>query len=338
MGILDQIQQKQNKQSVLPIERKSYLSRLVDSYKGVTARDVAREIPGTIKSFASATRRFLLPTKREVLSDLEQQAGQSLLYTPELRQKVDERLGGFTPPVREGETLEQFLNKPAIGLPDFAGITKRVGTKVVQKSLDTLSDVVENSLKNSKTGIKDKTLDFLRKNPDEITKGEVRLREIEDGRIVIEDGRHRLQAGLEKGIKPNIVDVTQEYTGQPSRSVRDLIERTNAVDEVVNPKQFEVNDRIRLTDKTTGKSQERTVTRVGDGFLNVKDDVSGIPYRAQKDKFDIELVKKGEVTQPQYKIGDEFTDVDGQKIKVEKVLDGNKYVIRDKEGLPITVT
>lgn len=103
--------------------------------------------------------------------------------------------------------------------------------------------------------------------------------------------------------------------------------------------EFKEGDKVRMIDKQTGRSQERTVTKVGDGYFSVADDVSNIPYRATKDKFDFELIKKGEVTTPQYKVGDELVDpTDGQKMKVEKVLAGNKYVVRDKEGLPITVT
>lgn len=90
--------------------------------------------------------------------------------------------------------------------------------------LDKLSDVSTNSLKLERAGVRESSLDFLRKNPDEITKGEVRFRELEDGTIHIEDGRHRLEVGRELGITPTLVDVTSEYTGAPSSKIAGIID------------------------------------------------------------------------------------------------------------------
>ena len=89
--------------------------------------------------------------------------------------------------------------------------------------LDNLSDVAQNSLKNQNIGARDKALEFFRRNPGEVAKGEVRLREIEGGKIFIEDGRHRLQVGSELGVKPKIVDVTSEYTGKSSTKIANII-------------------------------------------------------------------------------------------------------------------
>lgn len=88
--------------------------------------------------------------------------------------------------------------------------------------LEEISSLAKNSLKNEKSGFREKSLDYFREDPKRVQEGEVRLREIEDGSIVIEDGRHRLEVGRETGIKPNIVDVTSEYTGKPSAKVAQL--------------------------------------------------------------------------------------------------------------------
>lgn len=118
---------------------------------------------------------------------------------------------------RLADTLKENFNVTAMSLKD-AGETTTVTNK-----LEKISDVASNSLKNSDNGMREKSLNFLRENPTEITKGEVRLREIEDGGIVIEDGRHRLAVGTELGITPNIVDVTAEYTGKQSAKIAALL-------------------------------------------------------------------------------------------------------------------
>jgi hypothetical protein len=101
--------------------------------------------------------------------------------------------------------------------------TAAVGRISKVSKLDTISDIAKNSLKNETGGVRNASLDFLRKNPEEITKGEVRLREVEGGKVVIEDGRHRLEVGRELGITPKIIDVTAEYTGKPSSKIASLI-------------------------------------------------------------------------------------------------------------------
>lgn len=92
-----------------------------------------------------------------------------------------------------------------------------------EKVLDIISDTAENSLKKDTSSIREKSIEYFRNSPEKIKEGEVRLREIEDGKIVIEDGRHRIQAGIETGVTPKIVDVTAEYTGKPSEKVAQLI-------------------------------------------------------------------------------------------------------------------
>jgi hypothetical protein len=125
-----------------------------------------------------------------------------------------EGVGKFTQPSTQGEAV-------AMRSFDVAGFIPATVSRVSR--LNKLSQAAENSLKNNPSGVRDKTLKFLRENPDQIKQGEVRLREIEGGRIVIEDGRHRLQAGAERGILPKIVDVTSEYTGKPSTKIKGII-------------------------------------------------------------------------------------------------------------------
>lgn len=116
-------------------------------------------------------------------------------------------------------------------------IKKASETKTTSKGMvDKINDISKNSLKNDKGGMRDKSLKFFRENPDEITKGEVRLREIEDGVLIIEDGRHRLQVASELGIKPNIVDVTAEYTGKASSKIGKLINGDVPVKRIVRGK------------------------------------------------------------------------------------------------------
>lgn len=101
-----------------------------------------------------------------------------------------------------------------------------------QKIVSNIDNTVENSLSKSATGVRDKSLTYLRNNPDEVINGEVKLREV-DGKVVIEDGRHRLQVAKELGITPKFKDVTPEYTGKPSKQIESLINEQQ-VKEVAN--------------------------------------------------------------------------------------------------------
>jgi hypothetical protein len=135
----------------------------------------------------------------------------------EARERLLEKANPFITPKTAGEAQ-------TMRFVDIAGFAPTAVGRISRLSkLDEINKVAKNSLDNNQSGVREKSLNFLRENPNEIKKGEVRLREIEDGSIVIEDGRHRLKVGAEKGITPNIVDVTKEYTGRPSTKVATLI-------------------------------------------------------------------------------------------------------------------
>lgn len=126
----------------------------------------------------------------------------------------------------------------------------RAGAKTPSNLVARVSDLAENSLKNKADGGREKSIKYLRDNPDEVVSGEVRLREIEDGRIVIEDGRHRLQVASETGVTPKFLDVTAEYTGKPSARVADLI--SSKTESIVSGK--EVSDLLKQQGSRGGVS------------------------------------------------------------------------------------
>lgn len=94
--------------------------------------------------------------------------------------------------------------------------------KPVPAVVSKVNNAVDNSLAKKAVGIKQGTVDYLKQNPQEIAGREVRLREV-DGKVVIEDGRHTLQAATEQGVTPKFVDVTSEYTGKPSKKIQELL-------------------------------------------------------------------------------------------------------------------
>ena len=117
------------------------------------------------------------------------------------------------------------LNKVASKL---GGKTTKVIEKEVNPTIKNIDDIADNSLSKSKVGLKDKTVTYLKENPQEIANREVRLREV-DGKVVIEDGRHTLQAAKETGITPLFKDVTPEYTGKKSTIIDDIINKKEVV-------------------------------------------------------------------------------------------------------------
>ena len=94
-----------------------------------------------------------------------------------------------------------------------APVASAVADEIVPQMNTTnrISSMVDNSLEKRTDGIREKSLQFYRENPEEITKSPVRVREV-DGRLTIEDGRHRLEAARELGIPDiKVEDVTPQY-------------------------------------------------------------------------------------------------------------------------------
>lgn len=79
-----------------------------------------------------------------------------------------------------------------------------------------ISKIVDNSLERNQTGVREKSVSFFKDNPADITSEPIRIREV-DGKLTIEDGRHRLQAAKDLGISNiKVEDVTPKYTGKTS--------------------------------------------------------------------------------------------------------------------------
>lgn len=220
-----------------------------DSNLGV-ARNTVLGLPEALRDTFAPTRGYTekelydaKPTKSQyaqgplkVIAEIAKDTGELVNeipgYSEAVQKATDNKVGKFL--AKGGQAIQDYgtpknvEEAKSMRVSDVAsnfspaGIIKRFSKG--SKALDDLSGVLKNSLKNDSSSVKQASLDYLRSNPDEIAKGEVRLREV-DGEIVIEDGRHRLQVGSETGIMPNIVDVTDQYTGEKSKVVQELIDR-----------------------------------------------------------------------------------------------------------------
>lgn len=111
--------------------------------------------------------------------------------------------------------------KPTVSVPETQNVIDAVTGKDTGIA-KTLSENIDNSLSNKMVGARDNSINYFRANPSEITKDPIRIREV-DGKLVIEDGRHRLQVAKELGITPNIQDVTPEYTGKESSLLKKIL-------------------------------------------------------------------------------------------------------------------
>lgn len=88
-------------------------------------------------------------------------------------------------------------------------------------SVEDLHKLTTNNLQKNNAGIREKSIQYYKDNPQEITKSPVKIREA-DGQLFIEDGRHRLEAARQVGIDNlKIEDVTPLYPeveGQAGKS------------------------------------------------------------------------------------------------------------------------
>jgi len=128
-----------------------YVKNFFEPTPDVRTRDVLREIPGTISSAAGATRRFLLPSRAEEFERMQQEAQQSLRFTPELGQEIDRRIGAMGP---GAATLEQFLSQTPVDPFGVVGRTgavfRRTGKALINRiSKETSEDAVKVFLRES---------------------------------------------------------------------------------------------------------------------------------------------------------------------------------------------
>lgn len=99
----------------------------------------------------------------------------------------------------------------------FAGSSSDKGV-IYKMPVERLATLATNSLSNNKTGIREKSIAYYKENQQEITKSPVRVREVE-GKLTIEDGRHRLLAAKELGIdNVNVEDVTSQYPEEEGKA------------------------------------------------------------------------------------------------------------------------
>lgn len=97
----------------------------------------------------------------------------------------------------------------------------RVKEALGETSVAELSKIAENSLENSTTGARDRSIKYFEENPETITAEPIRVRKI-GNRTVLEDGRHRLEAARKAGIE-NIktIDVSKNYASDVAESLSD---------------------------------------------------------------------------------------------------------------------
>lgn len=233
----------------------------------VRIRDIIRELPGATLSFgkevAQGTARSIDFLGRKItgqkVEGKEESKAEKVLFGEGRRADT---LGGVAESEVGIDASKHKIAAPLIGLglvaaDAFGG--KGSSVKKGARAAGFVSDSVENSLAKDTTGMRKTTFDFFKKNPAEAAKGEVRLREIEDGKVVIEDGRHRLEYARAGGPMPKLVDVTSEYTGKPSDAVSRLIKDAGLPD-------FDTFDHVPSVRRAIGSNQhkERWVKSVTD--------------------------------------------------------------------------
>lgn len=144
--------------------------------------------------------------------------------------KIDEAIARVLRESGKSSVVSRKAGETVIELNNLVRDGARASSEVANFA-DELSDIAKNSLKNDRTGVREAALKALRETPDEAARGEVRLRQLEDGSVVIEDGRHRLEVARETGVLPRIVDVSEQYDPKvvPDK-VQELIRKYDALE------------------------------------------------------------------------------------------------------------
>lgn len=123
-------------------------------------------------------------------------------------------------PAVKGEAVAPKTEAALVASPEVA----KPKTQVEQ-----LSNLTKNSIENKPVGVKEKSVQYFKDHPDQITVDPIKIREV-DGALTVEDGRHRLQAAKDVGISDlQVEDVTPEYTGQSSKMLEQINKKVDAL-------------------------------------------------------------------------------------------------------------
>lgn len=107
-------------------------------------------------------------------------------------------------------------------VPDVTGVAVN---NIDNSIAETISQQAKNSLDNSSSGVREKSIEWYMEDPQRIANKTVEIKEI-DGEISIVDGRHALQASLVTGTPPKFKDVTGNYIDVDSATIRELLGET----------------------------------------------------------------------------------------------------------------
>ena len=122
------------------------------------------------------------------------------------------------------EYLRSRQASEAVSTPDrFVGEdvdTLTLPTYDGEADVKVLSDLANNSLQKSSSGIKNGAVERAKQEIENGTALPIRIRQTPEGGIVIEDGRHRLQAAVELNLPSYpIEDVSASYGGTPVKTI-----------------------------------------------------------------------------------------------------------------------
>lgn len=181
--------------------------------------------------------------------------------------QIDEAIARVLKDSGKTSLVTKKAGEEVIKLQNIVTDSARSGNEVASFA-DEISDIAENSLKRDTTGAREASIKALRADPQAGAKGEIRLRQLDDGRVVIEDGRHRLDLARETGILPRIVDVSQNYDPKiVSDKVQDLIKRYDSL----APDGGKLADNTAIGAKFAGDDAVKVASRQEPDFLLPKD-------------------------------------------------------------------
>lgn len=97
-------------------------------------------ITGSVKEVAGGARKLFLPTKREILAQIEEEKGQSLKDSPELRQEIMKRIGPAVDTASADASFDEFLDASVIA-PDagVSGSVKRISGRLISELAQNVS-------------------------------------------------------------------------------------------------------------------------------------------------------------------------------------------------------
>lgn len=323
-----------------PKEKKGFFQRAKEKITSffkpapeVRARDILREIPGTVSRARKRVSEFMAPTKEEILREIQEEK-QITLTPDEAKKRVVERIReealiypNLFAVVQKSEkqTPEEFFAEPLPPRVGFdVGILERVGTKLTSKFISRIAKETDIKIIKQLARLGGEAVDDATAKLVSAAKTPTAVKQILDTNAQ----RIAAQVAPEAGAVASKIPPDLQPLAQEARKYKSAEDFTRAFQsEIKHGEYWHITDNPNFTiDPKFGPRDLSSLAsgKMEAGKLMVTSDIgywnAEFPSRKFAAKLDFSNVKPEDYYQVNRGFGNEFFVKDPSKVRVEKVV------------------